>query len=254
MTRATPISKAQLKYFQSLKQQKYRKEYKVYIVEGDKNVKEWIIENAPLKYIVANTSWFQENAKLLEPSNAVLIEAEAYEIQKISMLTTTPEVYAVVPLPEQINEKNPLIENEWVLVLDAIQDPGNFGTIIRIADWFGIQRIVCGEGTVDAFNPKVVQASMGSILRVQIEKESLYSYLSSQNAPIYLSYLSGNNLYELSKDAILPGFIVMGNESNGIQEVLLKLPHTKITIPKKGQAESLNVGIATGIICSHLVH
>lgn len=247
------MTKSQLKYFQSLSQQKYRKEHKVYVVEGDKNVKEWILAKTNIEYIVATEEWIANNSNIIATVDVTVIPVASFEMEKISLLNTPSSVLATVHLPND-NELNvKAMEGEWVLVLDAIQDPGNLGTIIRIADWFGIKHIVCGVGTVDVYNPKVVQATMGSLLRVAVYKAELQNFLNTIIAPIYITYLDGENIHSLPQP-IKPGCIVLGNESNGVNKDLLqKQPITKVTIPKFGGAESLNVGIAAGIVCSHFI-
>lgn len=245
------MTKSQLKYFQSLLQQKYRKEHKVFVVEGDKNVKEWILADAPLQFVVVTQAWADENESLLQPLACEVIIAAPFEMDKISMLHTPAAAYATVHVPPALTF-NEHTNEEWVLVLDAVQDPGNLGTIIRIADWFGIKHIICGEGTVDVYNPKVVQATMGSLLRVNIYKAALPAILATSQQPVYITYLDGLNIHNLPQP-VPKGFIVLGNESNGVSDTLLQMPHTKVTIPRLGGAESLNVGIATGIVCSHFI-
>ncbi|MEL6812152.1 MAG: RNA methyltransferase [Bacteroidota bacterium] len=169
------------------------------------------------------------------------------ELQKISALKTANSMLAVFYLPE----KPTLPEKGLVVALDAVRDPGNLGTIIRLCDWFGVKALICSEDTADCFNPKVVQATMGSIARVGVSYTDLSDYLQSSRKPIYAAVMDGGNVYneKLPKDAVL----VMGNEANGISEAVLALIQHKITIPNFGDvntAESLNVATATGILLS----
>lgn len=245
------MTKAQLKLFQSFAQQKYRKEHNVYVVEGDKNAVEWINMNAPILKVVATKEWLIANSELVWNKSFEVIEAEVFEMEKITLLTNPSPVYVLVEMPNK-KEEIFLPENEWVLCLDQIRDPGNMGTLIRTADWFGIKTIICSEGTVDAYSPKVVQASMGSLLRVKILTKNLHTYFEENKQPVYITHLKGENIHGL-KD-IQPGVIVMGNESKGVAEDLLKYAHQKVFIPRFGGAESLNVAVAAGIVCSHLIH
>lgn len=245
------MTKAQLKLFQSFAQQKYRKEHNVYVVEGDKNAIEWINMNAPILKVVASKEWLIANSELVWNKPFEVIEAEAYEMEKITLLTNPSPVYLVVEMPNK-KEDTALPTQEWVLCLDQIRDPGNMGTLIRTADWFGIKTIICAEGTVDAYSPKVVQASMGSLLRVKILTKDLNTFFTENTQPVYITHLKGENIHEL-KD-IQPGVIVMGNESKGVSEEWLQYAHQKVLIPRIGQAESLNVAVAAGIVCSHLIH
>ena len=142
------------------------------------------------------------------------------------------------------------LKNKFSLVLDGIQDPGNMGTIIRTADWFGITDIICSEDTVDVYNPKVVQATMGSMARVNVHYTDLMPVLSTADVPIYGALLNGDNIYDTTFGT--EGLIVMGNEGNGLRPEVIKLVTKAITIPRFGGAESLNVAIATAIFCSEI--
>jgi len=172
------------------------------------------------------------------------------DIEKISTLKTPQEVIGLVKIPiwPTLNYDN--LRQRFSLVLDNIQDPGNMGTIIRTADWFGIADIICSEDTVDVYNPKVVQATMGSLARVNVHYASLAQVLPQIKLPVFGAMLNGENIYNTTFGN--EGLLVMGNEGNGISADIERLITTKITIPRAGEAESLNVAIATAILCSEI--
>lgn len=242
------LTKAQSKYIRSLSQQKYRKEYNQFIAEGNKIAQEWLAADTNISKVLATEKWLQENDHLLaEHEGAEVITVLPHELENISSLKTPNEVLLVVDKPEEHHFE--AVEG-WVLALDTIQDPGNMGTIIRIADWFGIKRLILSEGCVDIYNPKVVQSTMGSHTRVKVYYESISSAINNSDAPVYAAVLGGENLFELKEKK--PGFIIIGNESKGISDELQALATHKVTIPGKGSAESLNAGVSTGIICALL--
>lgn len=245
------ISKNQIKYIRSLGQQKFRKEHNTYVVEGIKNAAEWLMAGVPIEYLVATEDWLKSNLSLYIhlDRDQLLIATEA-DFEKISGFKTPNEVLLTVPVPEA--PRNTDFSNQWVLVLDRVQDPGNMGTIIRTADWFGIRHIVCSPECVDIYNPKVVQSTMGSFLRVAVHTQDLYMFLEThKHIPSYAAVLGGQPLATLGQAP--KGFIIMGNESKGISEEVQQLATTGITIPRIGEAESLNVSVATGIICHALI-
>ena len=243
------ITKNQVKYIQSLGQKKSRDEENCFIAEGPKLVNELLTaSNCKVVQLYALKEWIDEHANAKD--HAEVIEVSTGELEKISQLTTPNHVLAVI---EKIQWKNdPGIKGTISLALDTIQDPGNMGTIIRLADWFGVKTIFCSADCADVYNPKVVQASMGSISRVRTVYTDILSLLKENNdVPIYAAVLNGRDITKM--EPINEGIIVIGNESKGINEEVLKLANVQITIPGKGKAESLNAGVATGIILSHLV-
>lgn len=242
------MTRTQIQYIQSLSRQKYRKQYNAYLVEGEKNAKEWLASDAHLQMIIATESWLLQHKTLIDhhPETTV-IPAKDFELEKISALHTAQQVVLVVQQPEQ-RSYQPI--DDWVLLLEHIQDPGNMGTIIRIADWFGIDTIVCTPDCVERYNPKVVQATMGSLLRVNFFTMPLEDFLHHNQKPVYATCLGGQPLQTFTP--AMPGIIAMGNESQGLSATLLKAAQHKITIPGKGKAESLNVAVATGIVCAQL--
>lgn len=236
------LSKNELKYIQSLCQKKQRTAERLFIVEGVKLVKELIEASYPIRNIYALDEW---NA----PITAIPVtRISAIELGKMSMLQTPNQVLAVVEQQEPIGE--PSLKGRLSLMLDGIQDPGNLGTIIRIADWFGINQIIASEDTVEVYNPKVIQSTMGSFLRVKIWYKDITTVLDQQQVPVYGALLEGKSIYKT--DSPKEGILLIGNESKGIREPLLSLITHKITIPRIGEAESLNAAVATGILLAAL--
>jgi TrmH family RNA methyltransferase len=243
------LSKNKIKYLQSLKNQKFREKYGKFIAEGDKLVRELINSDLIIEEIYSLKDWIDQTDI---PSNINVTEIKPEELEKISNLKTPNKVVAVINIPsgENININ---FETDLILVLDQIKDPGNLGTIIRIADWFGIKNIVCSENTVEVYNPKVIQATMGSISRVKLIYKNLQEFFGTipLNIPVYGSFLNGDNIY--SSELTPNGLIIIGNESKGISDELNCFINKKITIPSfsvNKSAESLNASIATAIIIS----
>lgn len=244
------LSNAQIKLIRSLEQKKYRNQYGLYVAEGEKIVAEILKSKANFDKVFVTQNWIDNNSDLYLPNEQLINIVSETELNKISFLHTPNEALALMPVYyPSIN--NFSMDDNLVLALDTIQDPGNMGTIMRIADWFGINAIVCSENCVDVFNPKVIQATMGAFLRVKVYYTNLEDFLKNRKneaIPIYGALLNGEVIYnaELSKNGIL----IMGNESKGIHENLMKFIDKPLFIPKMGGAESLNVSVATGIICS----
>jgi RNA methyltransferase, TrmH family len=243
------LSKAQIKYIQSLHQKKFRTAGDSYIAEGPKIVEEVIRHDAgSVTYVAGLPEWVTAHGSVLQtlPPEKVFTISET-ELERISALTTPNEVLLVLRKP--VAAEWVLPPDDWCLALDGIQDPGNLGTIIRIADWFGVTHILCSGECADWYNPKVIQASMGSFLRVQPMYTELVPWLSEQHRPIYAATLEGESVTRL-KDAA-PGIILIGNESKGIRPGARTLATKEVTIPRIGAAESLNAAVATGILLSH---
>jgi TrmH family RNA methyltransferase len=240
------LSKAQNKHIRSLTQQKFRNEYRQFVAEGHKIALEWLQSTWQLKTIVATENWIAiHRDDILRHPEAELIVATESEIESISSLQSPGQVLVVAIIPEE-----PAVADNasWFIALDGIQDPGNMGTIIRIADWFGITDLVCSPGCVDVYNPKVVQSAMGGHLRVRIHHRDLVSFLPSLNIPLYAAVLGGNDVYEVGRPS--SGVLVIGNESRGISPEVVDLATSLVTIPRKGGAESLNAGVSAGILCA----
>jgi RNA methyltransferase, TrmH family len=241
------LSKNKIKFIQSLLLKKNRDEQHLFVAEGSKIITE-LLSTLDCKTLVAEREWLQNNTfKATE-----IIEASREELKKISQLKTPPPVIAVFSKPEF--EFNKASLSTLCLALDDVQDPGNVGTIIRIADWFGIETIFCSEGTADIFNPKTIQATMGAIARVKPIFVNLSEFLSTlpKELPIYGSFLNGKSIY---KEETLPnGIVIMGNEGQGISAAVEALITKRLFIPNfpndRATSESLNVATATAIICS----
>ncbi|HVT84909.1 MAG TPA: RNA methyltransferase [Chitinophagaceae bacterium] len=242
------LVKSKLKYIQSLGQKKPRDEAGVFVAEGPKLVKE-LLETKGVTFIeiFGTREWVEENQKLLTNNNVEEIKEK--ELELISQLTSPNKVLAIV---KKFDVGQKIVTKQTItLALDTIQDPGNLGTIIRTADWFGIEQIVCSRDCADVYNPKVVQATMGSIARVKVFYVDLEKWLVQQkDIRIYAAVLDGQDVTVMKK--INEGIILIGNESKGISDEILKLANVKITIPKKGRAESLNAAVAASIILGHL--
>jgi RNA methyltransferase, TrmH family len=242
------ISKNQVKYIQSLGQKKSRDAENKFVAEGPKIVNELLeAKNCTALQVFALKEWIQSSPNANRQAD--LVEVSEDELKKISQLTTPNQVLAVVEKIKWPGEV--VVQGRISLALDAIQDPGNMGTIIRTADWFGVKTIFCSTDCADVYNPKVVQSAMGSITRVQVESVTLNSFLKENNGVrIYAAVLDGRDITKMEK--LNEGIIVIGNESKGVGEEILELVNVRITIPGKGNAESLNAAVATGIILSHL--
>ena len=243
------LTKAQVKHIRSLGMHKYRQQERQFIAEGDKIAQEWLAGNQHINLIAALPQWLEAHSALitLHP-RAQVVPVSIEDLEKISQLQTPNQALLVVAMPAEPAVTAP---TDWCLALDGIQDPGNMGTIIRIADWFGIKTIVCSPDCVDSYNPKVVQAGMGGHLRVAVQQSSLPEYLKKCSLPILAATLAGENIYKTSVAG--PAVLLIGNESKGIRPDVLELATHHIMIPRLGGAESLNAGVSAGIICALLL-
>ena len=235
------VSKNQIKLITSLQQKKYRKQEQLFFAEGVKVVQELLHSNFELQDLFTTKQDF-----LTVPKNKVHAISEA-ELKKISALTTPNSCLAVFKIPKA----KEMVDKGLIVALDDVRDPGNLGTIIRLCDWFGIETLFCSEESVDIYNPKVVQATMGSISRVNVVYGNLETFLSQTKLPVFGTFMDGKNIYQekLPKE----GIIIMGNEANGISSSVEKLVSERIAIPRFGNlqvTESLNVATATAIILS----
>lgn len=242
------LSNAQSKYIRSLSQQKYRKQYKVFLAEGDKIAKEWLSAGMPVDMILATEDWVGANDNLIKANlEAELCVVTDDELQRVTALQTANKALLVVPMPE-IADKLP--ETGWSIALEHLQDPGNLGTIIRIADWFGVEHVICSPECADFFNPKVVQAAMGGHLRVKLCIADLESFLKNTSLTSVAATLDGTSIYDLEKPE--HGILLIGNESKGLSDKLLKHADMRVTIPRLGGAESLNAAVSAGILTALL--
>jgi TrmH family RNA methyltransferase len=242
------LSKSQINLLKSLQHKKFRREHGFFIVEGHKSIAEFIDSPYQIEAIYHTTTFDSKVLKLSQKIN--FCEISVTELEKISSLKTPQEVLALIKTPNWPALQHDQLEGKFSLVLDGIQDPGNMGTIIRIADWFGIGDIICSDDTVDAYNPKVVQACMGSLARVKVHYTPLADFLVKIKLPVFGALLDGENIYDT--DFGKEGLVIMGNEGNGLRPEIAKLVNKAITIPRIGKAESLNVAIATALFCSEI--
>lgn len=243
------ISRARIKWIKSLEMRKYRLQNNAFVAEGPKLVGELLPYSTPI-YVAATKEWLAQNDQLLGNVKEV-DEVSREELERASLLRTPQSVLAVMPIPKMALDIAS-IQNKLVLALDGIQDPGNLGTILRIADWFGIRHVLCTEGTVDVYNPKCVQSCMGALARVEVYYCNLPEVLKKAKVPVYGTFLNGTDIY---KEEISPnGIIVMGNEGNGISKEVESLVSCRLYVPNfpagSLTTESLNVAVATGIVCA----
>lgn len=234
------LSKAQIKLIKSLAQKKYRDKYGLFVVEGIKGIEEFVNSEIELYHLYATDNLFEVPKELF----SLITEGH---LKQISQLKTPNKAVGVFKIPKQ----NTIDESELIVALDAVRDPGNLGTIIRLCDWFGVNVLVCSKTTVDCFNPKVVQASMGSLSRVNINYLDLELFLESTTSIKYGTFMNGDSIYKTT----LPnkGILIMGNEANGISKTIERLIDKKLSIPRFGNlkaTESLNVATATSICLS----
>ena len=231
------LSKNQIKNITRLKQKKYRQQEGLFIAEGGKVIKEFLNSTFKLVDLFTTETFNVENESIISEA----------DLKKISCLTTPNTALAIFKMPDAKALKN----EGLILALDDIRDPGNLGTIIRLCDWFGIKQLVCSHKTVDCYNPKVVQATMGSLTRVKIVYTDLSVYLKTINLPVLGAFMDGINVYQTN----LPkaGVLVLGNEANGISSIIEACVTDKISIPRFGDlqaTESLNVATAGAILLS----
>lgn len=243
------LSKNKAKHLQALQQKKYRQKQQSFVVEGEKIAKEVLLQQKyKIRAIYAIPSWIDSYQPILTSYSTKLTPVDEKELKKISSLKTPNKVLLELEMPN-FTPLTSSIQNSLSLVLENIQDPGNLGTIIRIADWFGIQHIFCSVGCVDVYNPKVIQATMGGFLRVPIFYEKIEVLLEQYpNLPVYGAILNGQNVFESELKS--QGFLLIGNEGKGLTDAIQSKITNPITIPKYGQAESLNAAVATGILCA----
>ncbi len=250
------ISKNQIKLITSLHHKKFRKEHGLFIAEGEKVVEDLLFSEWKVQSVLLTKDFYENKFSEWKVSKSIPVEIiSEKELEKISALTKPQQIIAVAKMPENKLDAN-LLKDELSLMLDGINDPGNLGTIIRIADWFGISTIICSENCADVFNPKTVQSTMGSLFRVNVFYESLPELLkniSADKIPVYGTLLGEENIYLANLSA--KGIIVIGSESHGISNEVIPFIINKITIPsfsvaQNKKADSLNAAMAASIVCS----
>lgn len=242
------LTNARTKLIKSLKLKKNRKHEGLFVVEGEKNVLELLDSDFSIHSLYATGDFLDTHARVLNRREIESFACNKKQLTNISSFKSNEQALSVVKIKK--NQQLKADDNEFALILDEIKDPGNLGTIIRICDWYGINKIVASESTVDLYNPKVISASMGSFLRIQIYYCELFQFMQ-QNEGHYLgAYMKGSDVHSYSFGS--GGYIVLGNESNGISESIAPFINQKISIPSYGSAESLNVGVAAAIILDNL--
>ncbi|MEL6970328.1 MAG: RNA methyltransferase [Bacteroidota bacterium] len=247
-----PLSKNLIKSLKALHRKKFRQKYNKFMAEGDKIVRELLRQRYyRIEGVYATAEWQRANQDVLENTSTSCTIVNEAELRLISQLTTPNQVLAVVNIPTPPKQVD--WDNNWSLYLDGLQDPGNVGTILRIADWFAIPRVVAGPGTVELYNSKVLQASMGAFLRIQWLESDLPNILAeAENLPCWVADMGGDDVFSLSAPS--SGILVVGNEGQGLSANVRELATQVISIaaPAGSGAESLNVGVATGILCAAL--
>lgn len=250
------ISKNKIKLIHALAQKKQRTAQRLFVAEGHKVVED-LLSHFNCTFLAAKTEWLNEKKQLvsgLRQNGTEIQDVTADELERASLLKTPQDVLAVFRLPDERQADSNLPAKQLCLALDGIQDPGNMGTIVRIADWFGITHIWCSPDTADVYNPKTVQATMGALARVNVHYTDLQQFIKSlpDDTPVYGTFLDGKNMYEQPLSA--NGIIIMGNEGNGISPAVAALVSKRLYIPnfpaERNTVESLNVAIATSIICA----
>lgn len=250
ISKITMISKHQIKHVSSLKQTKFRKEFNEFVVEGEKIAEELLKSDFKISSLFGLEDWLSEFESEIESNNIDFYKVSPKELGRISSLKTPNKVLAVVKTPKVLlPQKNDF--DDLILVLDKIQDPGNLGTIIRTADWFGVKHIVCSENCVDTYNPKVTQSTMGSFLRIKTHYTNLENFFKNEvpkEMNIYGALLEGENIYD--HKFLGKGILIIGNESKGISDEIAKFVTHRISIPAhpNNSAESLNASVAAAIL------
>jgi TrmH family RNA methyltransferase len=241
------VSKARLKFIKSLQVKKYRKQEQSFVVEGAKSVAELLSSDFEVIWLAASESFLDDHHHQIDQRNIEAAEASEKELEQLSSFQTNDAAVAVAKMKPNIL---PDLNEGFCLALDDLRDPGNVGTIIRTADWYGIKNIVASTETADFYNAKTISATMGSFCRVTFCYTDLVELLRKNSTPVFGTFMSGEDVHQI--DFGKTGIIVIGNESNGISDAVGKLVSHRITIPKIGGAESLNAGIATGIVLDNI--
>ncbi|MBN3518640.1 RNA methyltransferase [Algoriphagus lutimaris] len=241
------LSKNTVKFIKTLHQKKYRNLEQKFFLEGEKSVLEVIDSDFKIELLLATDQFMESNEEIMQSFRGEVLNVTQKQLESVGQFQSNDSALAVVCMkPNQYFERP---KEELVIALDDVRDPGNLGTIIRIADWYGIKHLLFSEQTAEFYNPKVIQASMGSFTRVKFYYGDLAKVFNQWQCPVYGAYLDGENIHQI--DQVNPGILLMGNESKGISEELAPMVTNKLTIPGSGNAESLNVAIATAILCDN---
>ncbi len=240
------ISKANIQYIKGLQDKKQRQKYGHFVVEGEKSITELLTSHFEIIRLYALQDWIDDNKQVIKkiPCDAVTVT----ELKQVSVHQAPQKVLAIVKIPASAK---PDKKNRFILALDAVQDPGNLGTIIRIADWYGIKQVVCNKGCTDVYNPKCINSTMGSFLRVEIVYSEIVELSLAVDLPLIVATLDGQDVHHAEK--ITKGVIVIGNEGHGIHKDIIRAARYQVTIPRLGGAESLNAAISAAIIIDNLV-
>jgi RNA methyltransferase, TrmH family len=241
------LSKNTVKFIKSLHQKKYRIESGQFFVEGEKSVLEVLHSDFLVDLLLVTETFEKKQSDALKSFSGQLIQVTQNQLEQLGQYQSNDSALAVVKMKE--NTAFEPENSELIIALDDIRDPGNLGTIVRVADWYGINKLVFSPQTAEFYNPKVIQATMGSFTRIQFFYENLEKVIERWNLPVYGAFLNGENIHQMGRPA--SGILLMGNEANGISRELEKKITQKVTIPGFGQAESLNVAIATAILCDN---
>ena len=242
------LSKARIKFIKSLQLKKYRKQEQCFTVLGEKSVLETLMSTLQVRELYATADFIERQKSALNRYQGDLIQVTESELASLGEYTTNDAALAIVSMPD--NTRFSVGPDEFVIMLDDIRDPGNLGTIIRTADWYGVTKIIASDETADVYNSKVIQSSMGSFTRVQIFYTNLVEFLMENKAPVYGTFLNGENAHSFTYGN--GGIVLVGNEANGISNEVGKFVTHKITIPQFGKAESLNAAIATAVILDNI--
>lgn len=242
------LSKARIKFIKSLQLKKYRKQEQCFTVEGEKSVLEVLGSTLTIKELYATADFIERQKPVVNRFKGTIVTVTEKELASVGEYATNNAALAVVAIPENSRPKPDT--QEFILMLDDIRDPGNLGTIIRTADWYGIKNIIASEETADVYNAKVIQASMGSFVRTNVYYTKLTDYLANNKLPVFGTFLNGEDAHTFNFGT--GGIIVIGNEANGISDEVKDFVTQKITIPRYGNAESLNAGIATAVILDNI--
>ncbi|MFT4833787.1 MAG: TrmH family RNA methyltransferase [Marinoscillum sp.] len=236
------------KFIKSLKIKKYRLRENCFMIEGKKNVLELLSSDFKIKYVIGTREFIAQHSEYLRQFEGSIVEASPKDLVELGTFQSNEDCLAVAEIPSR--EVEQVSYDDHIIVLDGVSDPGNLGTIIRTLDWYGFRQVICSPDCADIYNPKVINATMGSFKRVKVYYEDLVTFCSNSDLESFGADLEGVALNEWKPQK--PSILIMGSESHGISPKLSDLIHSKVTIPKIGEAESLNVAIATAIFCQHL--